>query len=105
MTHGPTDAVPSRPGRDRPWRRRPFLAGFVVGVALVVPAVLVALLVPGGDTVLPFLVPGAALLRPLSPVMATWPGAVNLLLAAVVNGLIFGALVVALARARGSARR
>ena len=95
MTPRSTGATPT-PRRGR----RPVAAGFALGVALVIPALLVALLVPGGDTLLPFLVPGAALLRPLTSVMAAWPGALNLLLAAVLNGMVFGVLAACLAWVR-----
>jgi hypothetical protein len=73
-------------------RRRAFALGFLIGAATTVPAVFIALLVPVGEWVLPFVTPGALLLRPFTGVLATWPGAVNLLLAAVANGLVVGVL-------------
>ena len=89
----------------RSWWRRPFVLGFVVGAAVTLPAVLVALVVPAGERLLPFLVPGAAVVRPLSSLMAAWPGAVNLLLAAVANGLLIGAAAACLAHLLARVRR
>ena len=37
-------------------------------------------------------VPGSILLQPLAPAMSTWPGAVNVLLTAVLNGLLFAVI-------------
>jgi len=91
------------------WRRA-FALGFLLGAAVTVPAVFVALLVPVGEWVLPFVTPGAVLLRPFTGVLATWPGAVNLLLAAVANGLVVGAVAACVAvvldrrRGRGPTR-
>ena len=76
------------PGRSAP--RRLAVGGFVVGFLLPVPVALAALLVPLAERVAPVLTPGVALLRPLSASMATWPGAVNMLLASLSNGVVFG---------------
>jgi hypothetical protein len=90
----------------RPRRHRTFLLGLVLGALLVVPGVFVALLVPAAERVWPYLTPGAVLLRPLAGSMATWSGALNLLLLAVVNGLVIGALAAAVALVlRSLARR
>ncbi len=75
-----------------PGTRRPFAVGFAVGSLMTLPVTLLALAVPAFEPLAPFLVPGAALLQPLSPVMASWPGAVNLLLGSLANGLVVGAL-------------
>ena len=85
--------------------RGAFLLGFAFGALLVVP-VFVALLVPAAETVWPYLTPGTVVLRPLSNHMAAWPGAGNVFLLAVVNGLVVGALASGIARTtRGSQRR
>ena len=89
----------------RPWWRRPLLLGFAAGFLAVVPGVLFALLSPVGERVLPFLTPGAELLRPLRGVMASWPGGVNLLLAAVLNGLVLGLVAVGIAAVLRRVRR
>jgi hypothetical protein len=83
-----------------------FQLGFGFGALLVVPGVFVALLVPAAETVWPYLTPGTVVLRPLSNHMAAWPGAVNVFLLAVVNGLFVGALASGIARmTRRSQRR
>jgi len=65
------------------------LIGLVVGLVIPLPALFFALVAPIGETLLPILVPGSILLRPLAPAMASWPGAVNVLLTSTVNGLLF----------------
>lgn len=70
--------------------------GFVVGVAVTLPATFFALLSHTGEALHPYLVPSAALLGPLSDVMATWPGLLNMTIAAVVNGLVYAAAAGAL---------
>jgi hypothetical protein len=79
--------------------------GFVIGAALVVPGIFVALLVPVAERVSPFLTPAAALLRPLSGPRADWPGAVNILLLAAVNGLVWGAVAICFALVLHRVRR
>lgn len=85
MTTDPASTSP-RPSRTR----RIFLLGFLVGLVLPTPAVVLALLVPAAESWAPLLAPGMTLLHPLSPWMATWPGGVNWLLGSVVNGLVLG---------------
>ncbi len=85
-------------------RRRWCWRGLVVGVAVPVPAAMLALLVPLAERVAPLLVPGAVLLRPLSPAMAGWNGGLNMLLISVVNGLLCGAGAALLVRVRGPRR-
>ncbi len=59
---------------------------------MTLPAVYLALLLPVGEKILPLLTPGAQLLRPLAPAMSSWPGAINMLLGSVANGLVFALL-------------
>ena len=47
---------------------------------------------PVVEGLLPFLVPGAELLRRLQLPSATWPGAVTMLLVVAANGLVVGAV-------------
>jgi len=80
----------NRTGAGRPRSlRRAALIGLVVGLVLPLPALVFALVSPIGETLLPVLVPGSILLRPLASAMASWPGALNVLLTSVVNGLLF----------------
>jgi hypothetical protein len=87
----------ARDARIRTWPlQRWALWGFIVGVAITVPATFVALLSHTGEALHPYLVPSTELLGPLSNVMATWPGLMNMSIAAVVNGVIYAAGVGAL---------
>lgn len=79
--------------------------GFVVGVLVTVPAVFLALLTPVGETLLPVLVPGAALLAPMSDTMSTWNAAVSITLTAVVNGCVYALVGAGLAALTSRARR
>ena len=63
--------------------------GFIVGLAITVPATFFALLSPIGEALHPYLVPGTELLRPLAEGTATWPGPVNVAVAALANGVIY----------------
>lgn len=81
------------------------LWGFILGVAITVPATFFALLFHAGETLHPYLVPSAELLDPLSDVIATWPGLLNMVIAAAINGVIYsvsagalGTLLAVLAR-------
>jgi hypothetical protein len=78
--------------RRRPSLRRAAVIGFVVGSVIPLPALVFALVSPLGETLLPVFVPGSILLRPLAAAMSSWPGAVNLLLTSVLNGLLFAVL-------------
>jgi hypothetical protein len=69
----------------------------VAGFLVTVPAVTLALLLPLGERLQPFLTPGGALLRPLSSAMAGWNGGVNMLLASLANGVVVGLFVAAVA--------
>lgn len=83
---------PARGARPRTWPpQRWALWGFIVGVAITVPATLFALLAHTGEALHPYLVPSTELLGPLSDVMATWPGLMTMAIAAVVNGGIYAA--------------
>jgi len=53
------------------------------------PATYFALLSHTGETLHPYLVPSKEVLRPLSHMMARWPGLLNMTIAAVVNGVIY----------------
>lgn len=77
-----------RPGR---W----FGVFFVLGALLLVPVAGLALVVPAVEAVSAVLTPGVVLLLPLQGPMADWPGAVNLLLGSLANGLVVGVLGVA----------
>jgi hypothetical protein len=96
----------ARDARSRTWPpQRWALWGFIVGVAITVPATFFALLSHAGETLHPYLVPSTELLGPLSDVMATWPGLVNMGIAAVVNGVIYAAGVGALTTLLAMLRR
>jgi hypothetical protein len=82
---------PTSAGRRRSLRRAAF-TGLVVGFVIPLPVLFFALVSPVGETLLPVLVPGSVLLRPLASTMASWPGAVNVLLTSAVNGLLFAVL-------------
>jgi hypothetical protein len=88
---GDDAAVTSHP-QAATWRRPPprraFLVGFLAGFPVTVPATILALLLPLGERLQPFLTPGVAMLRPLSSAMPGWPGGVNMLFAALANGLV-----------------
>ena len=81
----------------RPSPRRALVLGFLVGFLIPVPAVMLALLFPLAERLLPVLTPGVVLLRPLSSAMAGWSGGVNMLLGSLANGLVVGLLVAAAA--------
>ena len=67
------------------------LWGFIVGAAITVPATFFALLSHAGEALHPYVVPSAVLLGPLSDVMATWPGLINVTIGAAINGVIYAA--------------
>ena len=72
--------------------RRSASWGFLVGFLVTVPAALLALVSATGEALKPYLVPGAWLLQPLTDAMADWPGLLTILLTAVANGLVYGAV-------------
>ena len=74
----------SRPQRWALW-------GFIVGAAITVPTTFFALLFPTGEDLHPYVVPSSVLLAPLSDVMATWPGLVNVAIGAAINGFVYAA--------------
>jgi hypothetical protein len=78
---------------------------FGIAFLLTVPVVVLGLLFPAAERLAPLLTPGVALLRPLSSVLASWPGPVNMLLASVANGLVFGVVAAAVALLLGRRRR
>jgi hypothetical protein len=88
----------------RPPPRRAFLLGFLAGFLVTVPATILALLLPLGERLLPYLTPGVGLLRPLSSAMAGWPGGVSMLFASLANGFVVGLLVAAVALVVGRGR-
>lgn len=100
---GQDPAATSPPAGSRV--RRWFVRGFLVGTAVAVPAVFLALVLPAGEALMPFLTPGFALLRPLSPLMASWHGGLGLALGSVVNGLVVGLLAAGVALLLARARR
>ena len=91
-------------GRRRPRAFGPFALGFVAGFLITVPAVMLALLFPVAERLMPVVTPGVALLRPLSSALAGWPGGVNMLLGSLANGLVAGLLVAAVALVLGRRR-
>jgi hypothetical protein len=84
-------SVTRRRRKSRP--RRVFLVGFLVGFVVTLPAALLALVATWAEAALPWVVPGLLLTRPLAREMQDWPGAVNIGLAAVANGLVYGLVV------------
>ena len=92
-----TQARSSRARRFASW-------GFLVGFLVTVPAVVLALVSATGEALKPYLVPGAWLLRPLTDAMADWPGLITILLAAVVNGLVYGAVAATVGTVTGASR-
>jgi hypothetical protein len=82
----PTAGIAHSPG---PQLRRWIAVSFLVGFLIAVPATFFALLSTTGEGALPYLVPGAAMLRPLNDSMSDWNGAVNMVLVSVVNGLVY----------------
>lgn len=91
-------------GRRRLRPFGPFVLGFLAGFLVTVPAVMLALLFPVAERLMPVLTPGVALLRPLSSAMAGWPGGINMLLGSLANGLVAGLLVAAAALVLGRGR-
>lgn len=90
-----------RDARTHTWPpQRWALAGFIVGLAITVPATFLALLSHTGEALHPYLVPSKVLLGPLSEMMATRPGLLNMAIASVVNGAIYAAGVGALGTLR-----
>jgi hypothetical protein len=83
--------------RRRPFPRRAFALGFLAGFLIRVPAVLLAVVFPLAERLLPVLTPGNVLLRPLSSALGDWPDGVILLLPSLANGLVVGLLVAAVA--------
>lgn len=69
--------------------RRPALVGFAVGFLMAFGATILALLFTLFERLENVLVPGAALLSPLSDEMADWHGLVNMVLAGLVNGVVY----------------
>lgn len=97
MTFHPEAMSTPGDGLTRTWRpQRWLLCGLMVGVAITLPATFFALLSPAGEALHPYLVPSTELLRPLADVAATWPGILNVALAATVNGVIYAIGAVAL---------
>lgn len=84
------------PAARRVSRARVAGYGFLAGVLVTVPAIVLALLSSLGEALLDYVVPAAPILRPLSESMADWPGGVNVGLTAVLNGLVYAVLVTAL---------
>ncbi len=85
--------------------RRWALWGFIVGAAITVPATMFALLSHTGEALMPYLVLGSSLLHPLAEMMAVWPGLINMTVASVANGLLYGALAGVAATVIGTLRQ
>jgi hypothetical protein len=90
IDNGTMSAAPDSRARHWPPRRWA-LWGFIVGVAITVPATFFALVSHTGEALHPYLVPSAKLLGPLSDMMSTWPGLMNMAIDAAVNGAIYAA--------------
>lgn len=85
-----TAVRPTAGSRYRPYRW--FWVFFLVGAVITVPVAMLSLLSSAVESVSGVLTPGLWLLAPLVPAMAGWPGAVNLLLGSLANGLLLGVL-------------
>lgn len=79
--------------------RRAGVLGFVIGFVVTFVATMLALVAPLFEILHPVLVPAATLLSPLSDAMAGWNGLLTMVLAGVVNGLLYavGFVLVAMA--------
>lgn len=88
-------------GRDL---RRPALTGFAVGFVTAFVATVLALMLPLFETLHQVLVPGAALLSPLSDRMADWNGLLNMTLGGIANGAVYAAVVVVATLAMNAVR-
>ena len=85
--------------------RRPVVVGFLVGFAMAFVATVLALLLPLFETLHPWLVPGAALLTPLTDAMAEWNGLLNMTLGGIANGAVYAAVVAVGTLALNAVRR
>jgi hypothetical protein len=85
---------PTKPPRQPVAWRRPAIIGFVVGFVAAFLITMLALISVAFEVVHPYLVPAAPLLRPVADGMADWPGLVIMVVAGVVNGLIYAAVFV-----------
>jgi len=84
--------------------RRPAVLGFALGFVMAFVAAVLALTTPVFETLLPWLVPGAALLSPLTDRMADWNGLLNMALAGTANGLVYAVVFVLVAALLGRGR-
>jgi hypothetical protein len=82
-----TDAMSEDRGIDV---RRAFIVAFVIGAVVLVLAVFLSLLVELPEWLNDILTVGTFLLNPLVEAMADWPGIINVAIAAVANGLVYG---------------
>ena len=77
--------------------RRAFIIGFVVGAVVLVLAAFVSVLVEMPAWLFGVLTVGAVVLRPFAEAMADWPGLINIALAAIANGLVYGVVAIVVA--------
>ena len=84
---------------------RAFRWGFIVGLIALIPVVLLALVSNLGETLLPILAPGSLVLRLFGEATAEWPGWLSIGLAALANGVIYGAVAAAIAAVVNATRR
>lgn len=84
--------------------RRPVLIGFAVGFVMAFLATVLALILPLFETLHPVLVPGAALLAPLSERMADWNGLLTMALGGIANGAVYAGIVLGVTLALGAVR-
>jgi len=85
--------------------RRPVLVGFAAGFVMAFVATVLALILPLFETLHPWLVPGAALLAPLSDAMAGWNGLLNMTLGGLANGAVYAAVAAVGTLALAAVRR
>jgi hypothetical protein len=85
------------PGKRSAGMRRPIMVGFIVGFVIAIPATFLALLFTWAERLLPVVVPGRFLVRPLSRYAEHWNGAVNMGLVSIANGLSYAVIAAAIA--------
>ena len=82
-----------------------FRWGFIVGTVVLILALMLALFLPIGEALLPYVGPGSLVVGALGDATADWPGLLTVALAAVINGAIYGVVVLGIALALNLVRR
>jgi hypothetical protein len=85
--------------------RGPALVGFALGFVMTFVATVLALMLTVFESLERVLVPGAALLSPLSETMADWHGLATMVLTGIVNGLVYAVVLVAVVAVVRAVRR